>query len=541
MENTSTNGLSNAERKELFYAAMEDYNIINPLLTFDGEYAFSDSLIWANDENINESCLYDKDKDILHLNSIIDKDGNNLYDLFIKKYFYSHFVDNIPKEIVHTFNPFLINRMNKDGKGRHLAYDYKLTILNLAEKKGIFKGYEDSTLDMIDILRQYYIEQRKLFFDYQRNGFNSSSYKELASRFIKNNNLPIEGNIPNDQEAKAALLRVNTATIDRYIEVFTSIIFSLKYLKEYLSSNPEQHLNEVKFKECFDKDKFYLMYMKAIMNFQEHTIRETGEVDSSMVLVTNYLRFIRDFDLIGYNPVIKCYDRKSNKLINYTIEDLKREYEELNDKYHFRDGEYQVSNDTIKKLNIDHDNDAYERLQRISSNNEDNQAVLKYWKPLPSGTMEVVNVRPIFKREGSNDKKITTEEDISYRKIAIESTDYEVKLVGMDKFSGYIGYLYKNGLVLFEKYYEEDYTPAQESSTYIMNYHNFADMCQLTKPEIMEYIRSTSNPDVVRKYHTENWAQNIRDIIDKVKANPQTEFEVSMLVDHIKATNDIKR
>ncbi len=85
-----------------------------------------------------------------------------------------------------------------------------------------------------------------------------------------------------------------------------------------------------------------------------------------------------------------------------------------------------------------------------------------------------------------------------------DSTGYDIKLRGKDKFSGYVGYVYPNGKVIFERFYLDEgrNIPATGQAIYVMSVNNFIELSQLSKPEILERINSTENSNVKRIYHT---------------------------------------
>ena len=57
----------------------------------------------------------------------------------------------------------------------------------------------------------------------------------------------------------------------------------------------------------------------------------------------------------------------------------------------------------------------------------------------------------------------------------LENSSYLFRLEGINEFEGYQGYLYPNGTVIFEKYYDNIKTKkvASGSATYVMNLNNF--------------------------------------------------------------------
>ena len=97
----------------------------------------------------------------------------------------------------------------------------------------------------------------------------------------------------------------------------------------------------------------------------------------------------------------------------------------------------------------------------------------------------------------------------------LDHTNYLYKMTGKDNFEGYVGYIYENGTVIFEKFYKNKNTvePAKSNATYVMTFNNFVQMSKLTKTDIMEYIK-LGGTDVKRIYHTLTWCDRIMQIIN---------------------------
>lgn len=123
-------------------------------------------------------------------------------------------------------------------------------------------------------------------------------------------------------------------------------------------------------------------------------------------------------------------------------------------------------------------------------------------------------------------------------------TFYQVEceqLVGKNSFLGYVGFLYPNGLVIFEKFYKvskkdpEKKVPAINEAIYVMNRDNFAEMSRLSKPEIISYINDFGNKDVMRIYHRGAWKERVSRIINS------SDYDVNDLVMIDKLTKDLSK
>lgn len=96
-----------------------------------------------------------------------------------------------------------------------------------------------------------------------------------------------------------------------------------------------------------------------------------------------------------------------------------------------------------------------------------------------------------------------------------DSSNYIVTIKGINEMEGYIGYIYPNGTVLFEQFFDDkkNNEPAFYKAIYVMDILNFINMSSLSKIEIMEYIKSNPDGNVRRLYHTKNWKETAKKII----------------------------
>ena len=113
-----------------------------------------------------------------------------------------------------------------------------------------------------------------------------------------------------------------------------------------------------------------------------------------------------------------------------------------------------------------------------------------------------------------------------------DQSNYIVTIKGTNQMSGYIGYIYPNGTVVFEQFFEEkkEREPVIYKAIYVMDILNFIKMSSLSKTEIMEYIKKSQDESVKRVYHSKNWKEKIIQII---KANTLTKEKKEALKDFL--------
>lgn len=467
-----------------------EYNIINPLLTFDGDYILGDCDF--------KNPKYDKNKDMLYLNSNIDKDGNNMYEKLIERKAYYNFEDERFNSLKRDyFYPMLVNRMNKDGKGRHIEFSFVLTMMNLMEDKRVIRENNDEE-KMPYACHQYYKQVKKDFSSIIRGENNEEAYNRIRDRFI------------------AMKRPINEQTLRSYSDVISNIIYLYRCFEDFVN-NPII-IKEKELTSCYDPDKFILMYCKMVLDNQKETLTKQVKLDTSFVIVSQVITTLNEVKLKGYNPTIKVYDRNTKKLIIYSFRDLIKDYNRLSSKYSDTITSRQMQLDQVERMNLFHDNDAFNKFAELF-NEEDQKIINTEFDILAKGegethTTQVRNTN----RKSNSVKKDITDDEILYRRFIFENTNYVCQIVGRDKFNGYVGYIYENGLVIFERFYEEDGTTAKQNATYIMNYQNFVEFIQLTKVEILECIKD-GRDDIKRLYHTKNWANNLSSYITSIEEN----------------------
>ena len=473
-------------KKEEFYKFLfEEYDIINPVLTFDGDYLLGD-------HNLAKT-KYNPKKDLMVLNSKVDKDGKNMYlDFYNRKVLFNFEDPRFDGIIENYFYPLMYNRMDKDGKGRHIEFNNLFTLMNLIEDKSVMLDKLHDTVSAIDACVEYYKNLRHQLKDVLLNGTSSEYYDEIKFRY--------------DSIGK----ELNEAGIRSYLDTIKNIIFIYRCLTD-LEKNPIKVTLDDLLK-MYDRDKLILMYCRSILYNQRAFMNKVNQIDSSFVIVSQIVQTIESLKMYDFNPKIKVYNEQTRKVEDYSFKDMLKEFRKLSSQFGDRYKAGQIEMDKLEKMNLVRNNENYEKFVEILS--EDEQSIIStQFDILPKGEGES-HVKGLNSGAPLKTKKIVDNDDILYRKLIFKNTEYVCQIVGRDKFNGYIGFIYENGLVVFEKFYEDDGSPAKDNATYIMNRTNFLDFIQLSKPEIIDYIKSTNNPDIIRKYHTENWANNLAAVIE---------------------------
>lgn len=157
------------------------------------------------------------------------------------------------------------------------------------------------------------------------------------------------------------------------------------------------------------------------------------------------------------------------------------------------------------------------------------------WKIIRKGdlTREVNKVgRKVGKLQLTNSKQNSIEiKNLMNKCEYFDNTNYICSVQGINKMSGYIGYIYSNGCVVFDKFYEdeENQIPAKFKALYVMDINNFISLSRLTKPQIIDYIKNKNDKTVKRFYHTNTWQKRLDDYINSIKTTKSKEEVLSFI------------
>lgn len=287
-------------------------------------------------------------------------------------------------------------------------------------------------------------------------------------------------------------------------------------------------------KDCVDIDKLYLSMAKQIVDSSLIIEKSEGMVHNSIIVANTYKKKVEEMRKKGeYKVKTTTCDLFGNLIENYTIEDFLKELNEL----FIRHPEFIIIEEKVETTDDYRDYETYMAKQAEFERKLKIQKISGEWNFIPAGHKpkedlddESENNPPVdtidlpgksdddTKKSPPVDKEILKIAELNARREFLNNSSPLFILEGKHNFEGYIGYLYENGKVVFEKFYDDvntiPPTPSIGSNaTYVMDINNFIEMSQKTKPEIMEYIKSGES-GVQRIYHTKNWKKKITNVIN---------------------------
>lgn len=495
--------------------------------------------------------VYDINTDIFAINSLY-KDGENVYTRYLQENLYKALnldEDNTSDmRIKDRILPFLSMRYDKKNKSRKLTYNYEFIFFKIANMLQIasenhmkafnYKTYYNYLKDTLD----KYIDLT--YKTISGKDINKGDIEYLKSTFLINFNEAVPKNhlverikgidnisrpiIPNKRaEQKGNFQYINPEDYKK----LKGIYGLSKRLKRVINNinNSKLNINLDEFFELFDTPTLYLIVAKLSLDFASfyHKNYNIGPM-YCVVEIRDYVFYILDKLGRDYNPSIKIRDKNTKEIIKYDFNMLKYELNDYLNLYP-RNFDY-ISDEEIEKNNIKtvEDLDAY--YEKKEKNEVDTLfASWEFIKKGESGSLneKVKRSKPINRNNPEKEEKAREEYNKALaaakeRSEFLLNTDYSYKIIGINNFDGYEGYIYKDGTVLLEHVYSDSLTKTpclDAGATYIMNIYNFVEFSKKSKTEIIEYISKMENPEVRRKYHSKNWKNNILKEISGKKMN----------------------
>lgn len=477
------------------------YEVFNPPLVYEGNYIF---LIRS---------LYECSK---------KKNGKNL----VEEYFYNNYIKEIISLIKEYENLigdlFLISDLNVDGEGRSLKVSLGIITQRIC-------------LSMVDDIPELgsdystYKEKVGDFFKNYKKAITCLQRKELNNE-LKDYITRIENLYSRNEEFRKEKHGNKYVPMDffLYLEKLRSKIveFLVVYKRLVNVCNKEVNLKELE--DLLDLDQFYFTMAKLIIENNKVVEKTEGKLHYSFSYVDVYIEKLKYLMETYSYDIVADVVLLDGKIVKLSAKDLIREYNVMKNRHPecrtvVLDGEAGVNYQDIRVFNG--------ILTQIETAMKDKELSVS-WKLFKKGEREdessVLSKVSSERKEKTDDEK---NEELRRRIDFFESSSYLYRVEGINNFEGYIGYIYDNGYVIFEKFYKskDGYELALGNATYIMNFANFIEMSKLSKLDIIEYIKA-GNTDIIRRYHTSNWAKKIEAIINGVGYDVDTTKVIENLI-----------
>lgn len=331
----------------------------------------------------------------------------------------------------------------------------------------------------------------------------------------KRNLFLINGNISNNGQEVDDLLK----------EGFLALNWTFKHIVELFSElcKPVDY-------RLFDsvyKDYYFLKLCHYVF-YTDSDLLKPGEKNYEarpLIFLNNYrllTEYLSEVNGHQYNCKIAVHNDKEDGIM--TSEDIltyinfinnankdREEYVQIVNKYHnYEELLQEKAKETWDKI----------KKERFKKKVECNWDIIPVKEGMGTGSTRVETGNKNASSKKENTAKLKKAYDILDSKLDVFSKEDCVhQLIGKNGFEGYLGFVYPNNIVVFERFYRVSRknpnikTPAINEAIYVMTTDNFEELSQCSKSEILSYIKDFNSKDVMRIYHTGNWQDRVRRII----------------------------
>lgn len=436
------------------------------------------------------------------------ENNKNLVSEYLKRKYITNIQELVPVEL---YNVQLISDENIDtNEGRVL----KIWLETITEQVCL-----DLTGDKPDIPEDVYRTntQKQPLKAYLKN------YKLAISSLLKNENNPeLDKYKQNLKNLFAAYLGSNPKN-NQYSQdqLFTAFLEKIKqkisgFLVWYdqLIEICKKPIDLKELEQYLDLEKFYFMMAKHLLEINKFMEEDIDGLHNSFIFVDLYVsKLIELKKENNYNMSITM-PLFNGTMTKVTTDSLIQEYIELKNRH----PEFQTIFIREEQGVNYRDLDVSKTILAQLEEEQNAKKLAVSWKLFKKGEKENKEgntntiVTHIKKEEKTIDQKNA---ELRERLNFFESSPYLYQIEGINHFEGYLGYIYPNNLVIFERFYQNltTFELADNHATYIMNLNNFIEMSKLSRLEIIKYIKE-GNRDVSRKYHTSSWKKKMTAVIE---------------------------
>ncbi len=301
--------------------------------------------------------------------------------------------------------------------------------------------------------------------------------------------------------------------IDNQYTLYRNLVVRRQFVERYAN----EHVIDVTNFEGLDKERFEL-YLASKYLDKLKEVEDTHEKQQCLYYVSTYIRETKtsNISIIDENGQIitfkKLLQRYRNILRNNS---MLRPIDEERSYYKGYNGKH-VEN-SVKKHFLS-------GVNWIIVPKGDGRALDQH---VIDSLNEGYNYLSPEEREEQIKKRYATYE----RKMRFfEQTPYIEKVFGIGKFKGYIAFIYENGEVLMEKFFNDkaNYFPTIDEAIYNIRVADFERLSRLTKATLMK------TPGCYRIVHKGKWEQRGQEVVDK-PITKESQEEVKQLLKTLKS------
>lgn len=327
---------------------------------------------------------------------------------------------------------------------------------------------------------------------------------------------------------------------NQLIQNRNAINWFIRNLEVFISAFNEPLTEEIM--SYFDQDKILLFISHVSISEVVESIKSEKEIQPECIKLVQlygaYANYRRKQTMYNISYNYKCLDMNQDYLISTDSiliqnANFRENLEEYNGRAYFSEEEL---------LNFLPD------LKREVKIKEFRKDIELSWEFLPEKQKETTGKRiPILKYSKTDEEKKELEdkkEQLLEEKIELfASLPYISSLKGMNRFEGYVAYLFENGRVVLEKFYKKTkhgVIPTFNEAIYVMNITDFKELSKMGKTEIREYAKDMGL-DVKVINHTKNFKQRVLNEVNSTSYNENVIDFIDDLVSSAKRIEELRK
>lgn len=404
----------------------------------------------------------------------------NLFQEFLEKYYYKKAEECFCKPVVdylRSLPPFLLFSPLSDslGGGRCIYFHATFFLYTICQ---FFGCTEESFLK--ELCETESVERQVEFVKTKLKSLRKDCREELEK---KKENFYLS-----KEEARIFNTAAVLEHLNKKIQTITNVLVGMRPFIKILTTP----LPLDAFAKCFYTDKFYMIYASIMLYFSRVEAKTTGLVHNGFAfchyLAEHINRIKKEFPTFSYATEVY----KEDKLVRFSTEDFLKEYEKVifaAPNYMYREIEETVLD--VEKLQSHAYVDTLAKELLETNLHTD-------WEILAPGKRLNVERKKKDKTVRIDKNKEEQYQNIRRCKLYLDGSPYLFRVIGKNLFDGYIGYVYANGNILFEKFYRnfKTGTPALGCATYQMRFDNFVS---LSKMKCLQALLVAKNTEEITK------------------------------------------
>ena len=328
----------------------------------------------------------------------------------------------------------------------------------------------------------------------------------------------------------------------KFPEIYKDYKAGVSKLDEVSDKKKNIHNLSKKAQEDLDKEERYVYrcailrkfekFIERQVTFYERCINQRKELKERYENKTynSYINsgFDKDklFMYLIYKYLCKCETLQNKKEIGEYV-DIVEEYLKSD-----KDKSFELTSETGEKISLDL---IKERLEKVKERINDTSYALPWIIAKPGKPVEVV--RGSTKKKPYSETLFNKEQLENLRNAGKRKENFynanipEIRVIGLEKYNGYMGHIYKNGKVVLDKVYNSNApSTAIGNAIFIVDAKDFETLSRKDKTTL------TNDPRVRKLTHRGAWEERVKEIIDKEGTEEEQE-QAKSLIKRIKKAN----